>query len=221
MDSAVALVEAYLQLNGYFTVTEYPVLVGRRGGSVRMATDLDILAFRFPQPRSEGEATGGEGLLAPSPDPALGALADRADMIVGEVKEGPARFNAPVRDPEVLAAALARFGCCAPGEARAVVDRLRRRGRARTATGHGVRLVAFGAAAERQATSAGLVLPLHLVLEFLEDHLEAHWQSVRHAQLRQPALSHLVLRRKLLAGRRDAGAGAAAQPERQEDASEN
>ena len=49
MDNAVALVQAYLRLNGYFTVTEYPVIATRRDGTYRTATDLDVLAFRFPK----------------------------------------------------------------------------------------------------------------------------------------------------------------------------
>ena len=47
MDNAVALVQAYLHVNGYFTVAEYPVLESLRHGGYRSITDLDILAFRF------------------------------------------------------------------------------------------------------------------------------------------------------------------------------
>lgn len=46
MDSAVGLVQTYLRVNGYFTVVEYPVVELR--DDFRAATDLDILAFRFP-----------------------------------------------------------------------------------------------------------------------------------------------------------------------------
>ena len=47
MDTAVALVQAYLHVNGYFTVAEYPVLEAYRGEHARTVTDIDILAFRF------------------------------------------------------------------------------------------------------------------------------------------------------------------------------
>ena len=47
MDTAVALVQAYLNVNGYFTVIEYPVLEAYRRGHARSVTDLDVLAFRF------------------------------------------------------------------------------------------------------------------------------------------------------------------------------
>ena len=48
MDTAVALVQAYLHLNGYFTLTEYPVIEAMRSGDYRTRTDLDVLAVRFP-----------------------------------------------------------------------------------------------------------------------------------------------------------------------------
>jgi hypothetical protein len=48
MDNAVALVQAYLRINGYFTVAEYPILETHGRNAVQMATDIDILAFRFP-----------------------------------------------------------------------------------------------------------------------------------------------------------------------------
>jgi hypothetical protein len=47
MDNAVALVQAYLRINGYFTVAEYPILETHGRNAVQMATDIDILAFRF------------------------------------------------------------------------------------------------------------------------------------------------------------------------------
>jgi uncharacterized membrane protein YedE/YeeE len=62
MDTAVALVEAYLNVNGYFTVAEYPVLEASRHGGVRAATDLDVLAFRFPGAGIPCEASKGRFL---------------------------------------------------------------------------------------------------------------------------------------------------------------
>ena len=47
MDTAVALVQAYLRVNGYFTVAEYPVLDATGPGGPRTITDLDILAVRL------------------------------------------------------------------------------------------------------------------------------------------------------------------------------
>src|SRR5262245_18598254 len=48
MDPAVGMVESYLRVNGYFTVTEYPIVEASKYGEYRTATDLDVLAFRFP-----------------------------------------------------------------------------------------------------------------------------------------------------------------------------
>lgn len=47
MDVAVGLVRAYLQVNGYFTVTEFPVVESVGTGGYRSATDIDVLACRF------------------------------------------------------------------------------------------------------------------------------------------------------------------------------
>ena len=56
MDHAVSLVQAYLQLNGYFTSAEYPIMAGAGRNGVRTITDIDVLAFRFPSglPLSRG-----------------------------------------------------------------------------------------------------------------------------------------------------------------------
>ncbi len=90
MNTAVALVQAYLQVNGYFTVAEYPVLEALRHGGTRTATDVDILAFRFPNAGCE-VAHGrrrARSSLALEPDPTLGVPPSSADMTVGEVKAG-------------------------------------------------------------------------------------------------------------------------------------
>lgn len=72
MDHAVALVEACLQINGYFTVSEYPVIEARGLHQYQVATDLDILAFRFPG--AGRRLSGHEGELRFAPDSALGLL---------------------------------------------------------------------------------------------------------------------------------------------------
>jgi hypothetical protein len=96
MDNAVALVQAYLRVNGYFTVAEYPVVEAMRPGGLRVATDLDILAFRFP---SAGRLVPGPGKslardsILSGADDALGVDPEEADMLIGEVKEGCAELN--------------------------------------------------------------------------------------------------------------------------------
>jgi hypothetical protein len=109
------LVQAYLNVNGHFTVTEYPVVEAIKYAGYRTATDLDVLAFRFPGAGRLAELGGKKrppevAILAP--DAALGSLTEQADMIIGEVKEGRAELNQGAKDPAVLRAALTRFGCC-------------------------------------------------------------------------------------------------------------
>ena len=152
MDNAVALVQAYLHINGYFTVTEYPVVEAMKHRNYRTMTDLDILAFRFPAAERimclEGAGElGVAGRFAP--DTALGNLAEHADMIIDEVKEGHAELNQGATNPAVLSAVLARFGCCAPNEVPQVVKQVLRSGHTLTPCGHRIRLIAFGATTGR------------------------------------------------------------------------
>lgn len=59
-------------------------------------------------------------------------------MIIGEVKEGSARFNSAVRDPHVVASALIHFGCCSTGDAQTTAQVLLQRPQVITACGHSV-----------------------------------------------------------------------------------
>ena len=129
MDTAVGLVQAYLRVNGYFTVAEYPVLDATGPAGPRTITDLDILAVRLHR------APGASGTVDAPLDPALGA-GGGADMIVGEVKEGRPHPNPAMRDPAVLEAAFTRFGCCAPEDAARLVAELLETGRTVAPEGH-------------------------------------------------------------------------------------
>ena len=73
MDHAVSLVQAYLQLNGYFTSAEYPIIAGAGRNGFRTITDIDILAFRFPSglPTPQGRHTP-KGLNVSELDDGLG-----------------------------------------------------------------------------------------------------------------------------------------------------
>ena len=203
MDTAVAVVQAYLQVNGYFTVCEYPILESRRR-KTRSATDLDVLAIRFPGAGREvaGRRRRLSGSALYEPDPALGCSTERMDMIVGEVKEGRAGFNTPARDPLVLAAALARFGCCPPEHAGHVVARLLDRGEAETHHGHSVRMVAFGGRGSPGVRGGHLVVPLEHVIEFLRRYLSENWDTLQAAQLKLPGLDLLALLQKCGGGPR-------------------
>jgi len=194
VDNAVALVQAYLRVNGYFTVAEFPVIEAVRSGGYQTLTDIDVLAVRFP----------GAGYLVPavpgSPhppetfavDPAIEAEPDRVDMLIGEVKEGKAALNEPARDPTVLRTVLARFGCCPPSEAYEAARELIRRGSLRMPSGHQARIATFGATAGPPPTGVALSLSLGHITEFLRHHIREHWPVVSQAQFKDPALSWLV-----------------------------
>ena len=199
MDIAVALVQAYLNVNGYFTVVEYPVLEASRRGPARAVTDLDVLAFRFVGAGHEVVHGRGHSPLGGhrfEPDPALGCPADRPDMIVGEVKEGAARFNPATRDPTVLQIALARFGCCPADAAEDLVARLLSRGRVDAPAGHAIRMVAFGTVPDASAGGHWTTVPMNHVVDFLRRYLRDHWEILRHTQVKDPTLGLLALLEK-------------------------
>ncbi len=98
MDTAVGLVQSYLYMNGYFTVTEYPVLELIADCEYRTVTDVDILALRIPGAGRTTESPDGAVLAV---DPALDIDPDRVDVQrIAEVRcvhvgEVVARFVVP------------------------------------------------------------------------------------------------------------------------------
>lgn len=199
MDTAVALVQAYLNVNGYFTVVEYPILEAYGGTQARSVTDLDVLAVRFTGAGHEvirGQSHRPMSSRVFEPDPVLGGAADRPDMIVGEVKEGPARFNPATRDSHVLQIALTRFGCCPPQEAEQLARSLLTHGRAGAPSGHVIRMVAFGAVADARDALLWHTVPMAHVVDFLRGYLREHWDVLHHAQIKDPALGVLALLQK-------------------------
>lgn len=181
MDTAVGLVQAYLRVNGYFTVAEYPVLDATGPGGPRTVTDLDILAIRLHH------AAGDD------PDPALGAQSGRPDMIVGEVKEGTPKLNPAMRDPAVLEAAFARFGCCAPADAPALVQELLTAGQVIAPEGHLIRTVAFGNTAHPNRSGTWHTVLLEHILDYLRHYLNRNWATVGRTQIKDDTIGLLAL----------------------------
>ena len=200
MDHAVALVQAYLQINGYFTVAEYPVIESFGKQQYGVATDLDILAFRFPGAGRLVPGRGGKGIFAP--DRALGIDGDNADMLIGEVKEGHAELNRNARNPDVLRTVLARFGCCSTQSVDATVQRLINKGESVTHSGHRIRLIAFGSSRGQPKHGHYSMLTLGHIVSFIEEYLNQHWKVLRHAQFKHPALGLFMVLEKT---RREAG----------------
>ena len=195
MDAAVGLVQTYLRLNGYFTVTEYPVIEAVRADHYREVTDLDVLAVRFPSAgrhvlsRDRNKPGAGEHFET---DPALNCPDDRIDMIVGEVKEGRAKLNRATRDAGVLHAMLARFGCCDTDELSVVVDALMHRGKTSTHEGHQLRVMAFGADPDDGPHRHYEVMTLGHIIAFVRAYIVEHWSVLRHAQFKDPFFGLLM-----------------------------
>lgn len=188
MDNAVALVRAYLQLNGYFTITEYPVVRRLGDGTLRTLTEVDVAAFHLPGGEPDFES-----------DPALRVPRDKADMIIGEVKEGRAEINESATDPEVVAKILRRFGCCEADDARSYARSLLMKGSVDTRAGHRVRLVAFG-------TSTDLPVPylqvmLRDVVAYVDRYISENWEVVRAAGSKDPIFGVMLLLAKARSGR--------------------
>ena len=196
MEISVGLVQAYLRVNGYFTVAEYPVIEAVQRGKYRTVTDLDILAFRFP---NAGRLVPGvnEGLDPVfEPDPLLGVSRKEADLNIGEVKEGRAELNHGAQDPNVMRVALRRFGCCGTSET-SVVDQLIRKGEAKLSSGYRVRLDAYGTTPSDQQTPNFQVILLRQVRDFLQKYVREHWKILKHGQFKDPALGFLLTLEKI------------------------
>lgn len=199
MDVGIALVEAYLRVNGYLTVSEFPVIAAGTHGSHRTVTDIDILAFRFAHAcrivPSEGKAARRDRYIDGAHE-ALGLEPDTPDMLIGEVKSGCAELNRGAADPAVLRAALMRFGCCDPTEAESVTSELARVGSAKTRLGHRVRRVVFGSSAPEGGIHGCRVILLQDVVDFLQAYIRRHWAVIRHADSKDPAFALLMLLEK-------------------------
>jgi hypothetical protein len=200
MDHAVALVQAYLQLNGYFTSAEYPIIASAGRNGFRTITDIDILAFRFPSGLlSPIGKRAPRGLDVSEVDPGLGISPESIDMIIGEVKEGRVGINSGVRDPEVLRAVISRLGDPAEDGARVVRDLLES-GAATLPSGFVVRLVAFGAFPPGAPVPPCRIISLGHVLNFLQAYVRRHWSMLRHLQFKDPAFGFLMTLEKARRG---------------------
>lgn len=190
MDNAVALVRAYLQLNGYFTITEYPIIRRTGDGSFRTLTEVDVAAFHLPHGEPDFE-----------PDPALHVPRDQPDVIIGEVKEGRAMINESATDPDVIAKILRRFGCSTAADAHQSARALLTRGAIDTPAGHRVRLLAFGSS-PNEVPGPYLTVLLSDVVAYVDRYILENWELVRSSGSRDPVFGVMVLLAKARGGRR-------------------
>jgi hypothetical protein len=197
LNTCVALVGAYLRFNGYITVPEQPVLVGEgKPYRYHTATDVDILAVRFPNaavvvPREYGSI---EDDLHLEIDDVLELHEDTVDVLIGEVKSGRPRLNEGLRDASVLYATIRRVdpGFDVPVED--TIQKLIRRGEAECkASGKKwrFRLVAFGEGQPALEGGPYMVVQMRHVAAFLMQTMREHHQVWKDAQFGDPVLDLL------------------------------
>lgn len=195
MDHAVALVQSYLFVNGYFTVAEYPVVKALPRSGYETATDIDLLALRLPQAGgivpAQKRLRHAEGFRT---DPVLAADQENLEMLLAEVKEGKAVLNRGATDPAIVRAVLSRFGCCPEGDLQVHVQELLRKGETQMPSGLHVRQAVFGSVVQNRGHY--LQISLGHVLEFLRKHVRENWNILRHVQVKDPVFGLLVLAEK-------------------------
>ena len=198
------LVESYLRLNGYLTLSEIEVQSRHVDGTYTTLTDVDIIALRFPGDTyaAEPQADQDSRLLLITDD-VLDLADDRVDVVIGEVKQGEAVFNTSLFRPEVLRSVLRRMSWVYADGVDGVVERLSQGGISfDPARGGGeirTRLVAFG----RSATAGPHTIPIGHVIESLVGFMERYDDVLRSAQFREPApaLIRLLVKSGFTVGR--------------------
>lgn len=195
MDTAVALVQAYLYANGYFTVTEYPILEQVGSAVPRTVTDIDVLAVRFPGAGEIDEGLDTTGFMV-EPDAVLDLSDDMIDVIIGEVKEGAAELNKAARDPAVLAAACRRIGRIDPDMAVNVVSELVETGIATHPAGIRLRLMVFASRPPNDRNPRYTWISHGHITMWMRDQIREHWDWAKAVQSKDPILGFMVLREK-------------------------
>ena len=194
MDIAVNLVENYLRLTGYMTLSEFEGQRRDKKGRFKAVTDVDIMGIRFPGDVYLGDPhRRADSELLVIDDPVLGLEADTIDVIVGEVKQGKAELNPGIKDHGVLHSMLRRVEWVYAEPIESVIQGLQR-DTVHTASSRGggrvrTRLVAFG---RSRFSNENTIALGHIVTTMLE-FFEAHEDAFRPIQFREPAPAFLRL----------------------------
>ena len=188
--------QAYLRLNGFFTVTEYPIVGQGRHGAYSL-TDLDVLGVRFPNAQHWISSKGHRGYGLEN-DPILDIEPHCIQMIIGEVKEGKSKLNANAYTPPVIETVIRRFGCC-DEDPRDVALRVISHGRAETHVGDQqcrIRMMVFGGGPEA-ATSNYDVIGLRHIVGYLNDFVHRHADVFLSTQIKDETFDLMALLVKL------------------------
>lgn len=194
MDIAVNLVESYLRLTGYLTLSEFEVQQKDERGRYKAVTDIDIMALRHP-----GEVYIGDPHDHPEckllliDDPALQLEPDCIDVIIGEVKQGHAELNPGIKIHGVLHSMLRRLDWIYDDDLVNVVEGLQA-GNVHYATAKGgdrvrTRLMAFGRSEKTDLHTMSISHIVNTMLRFFDEHEDAF----RPIQFRDPAPGFLRL----------------------------
>ncbi len=194
MDIAVNLIENYLRISGYLTLSEFEIQKRDADGSYHAVTDIDVMGVRFPGSNYIGDPH--DELTAEAvviEDPVLQLLPDCVDVIIGEVKQGVAVFNPGMRDHAVLHSSLRRVEWLYGEPLSVVIGSLQKDlvhiSRAREGGTIRTRLVAFGRSEIDDLNTISLSHVISHLLAVFEDHQEAF----RPIQFREPAPAFLRL----------------------------
>ena len=191
MSVAVAVVRAYLELNGYFVLSELPVRVVQRHLAVDI-THVDVIAVRFPHPRVRAGRDAHPLDLYLRLDADIEVEEDGVDVIIGEVKDGRAELNAGLRRTDTVAFAIRRLGC---RPERDVSDAADRDGETHLTMAPGlpcrVRLVAFGSSVAAAHGGGVRVISLEHCIQFSERRMKAAWYLVGGLHFEDPMLRPL------------------------------
>ncbi len=197
MDIAVNLVEHYLRMNGYLTLSEYEIQEQTRKGKWETVTDVDMVAIRFPGEfvltEVHEQGTSRELVIE---DKGLMLEPDTVDVIVGEVKQGEAVFNAGLSSHGVLHTVLQRFRWLYTENLDTVISALQETGvhRGRSCQGGDIRtrLVAFGRSEETNINTISLTHIINASTAYLDNFDDIF----RGAQFKEPAPAFLHLLNK-------------------------
>ncbi len=194
MDIGVDLVEAYLRLNGYFTISEFEVQRETSPGVYQTITDVDMIGLRLPGPVyiADSHGKGGSASLLVE-DPVLQMEKNTIDVIIGEVKQGEAVFNPGLTDHHTLHTVLQRVAWLYEGDVHDVARDLEEHLVCRQPTHGGTivrtRLVAFG----RSPVNNLHTISLTHIFNKMVKQFEQFGDALRPAQFKNPAAALIQL----------------------------
>ncbi|NOX22227.1 MAG: hypothetical protein GXP36_03920 [Actinobacteria bacterium] len=197
LEIAVNLVETYLRLTGYFTLSEFEVQRREQDGSYTTVTDIDIMGIRMPGATVVGDPHGVGADVIVLDDPILALDSGVVDVIIGEVKQGEAVLNPGIKDHGVLHSMLRRVEWLYADPLPRVVTGLQRNMVHESAARGGgsirTRIVAFGRA---ERSTVNVIDTVHIV-ETIAGFFEEYEAAFRPLRFSEPAPAFLNLLHKM------------------------